>query len=76
MILRDFLLKLNKSEEHVYNTFTVLYANFTVSLDSSIIHKIVAFPALSIFLVKLICSIAFVSLSRASCLLESIAIRL
>lgn len=76
MILRDFLLKLNKSEEHVYNTFTVLYANFPVSLDSSIIHKIVAFPALSIFLVKLICSIAFASLSRTSCLLGSIAIRL
>ena len=76
MILRDFLLKVNKSEEYVYNAFTVLYANFTVSLDSSIIHKIVAFPALSIFLVKLICSIAFVSLSRTSCLLGSIAIRL
>ena len=60
MILRDFLLKLNKSEEYVYNTFTALYASFTVSLDSSIINKIVAFPALSIFLVKLICSIAFV----------------
>ena len=60
---------------YVYKTFTVPCENSkTFSFVSSIIKKMVVFPALSKFAVKLICWIAFGSESKACYLLKSIAI--
>ena len=59
----------------LYNTFTVPYEQSkTVSFAYSIMKKIVVFPDLSKFAVKLIRWIALGSVSRACCLIKSFAI--
>ena len=47
-----------------------------VSFGSSVMKNIVLFPSRSKFPVKIICCIAFESVSSACCLIQSIAINL
>ena len=58
-----------------YNTFTVSCENSKIaSFASSIVKNIVLLPSQSKCSVKMICCIAFGSVSSAPCLLKSIAI--
>ena len=59
---------------HIYKTFTVPYKSCnTISFVSSRMKKILVFPALSKFAIKLMCWIALGSEFNACCLLKSIA---
>ena len=73
------MLKENKIVEHevanIHNTFTVPWEKSKmVSFGSSIKKNIVAHSARSRFPLKLICYIAFGSVSSACCLLKYITI--
>ena len=71
----DIILKQKKIVEHIHNTFTVpCEKSKIVSFASSIIKNIAMFPSRSRFVVKLICCIAFGSVSIAYSLLKSMAI--
>ena len=61
--------------QHIYNILTVpCEKTNTVSVGSSIMKNIVVYSTRSKFAVKLIFWIALISVSRACCLLVSIAI--